>query len=242
MLAVVLSKKARARAVQLPAWNEALGLPRPRDQQWSLRMQQIMAYETDLLEYDDLFDGNPAVDARVEALKAGAREELARIDALGGAVAAIEHMKSALVNSNTARLGRIEASETVVVGVNRFTEAAPSPLTAGEDGILVVDPALEAEQVARLQAWRAERDAAAVAAALRELRAAVREGRNVMPASIAAAKAGVTTGEWGAVMRGVFGEYRAPTGVGAASNAAAGNLDEVREAVEAASRRVGRRV
>jgi (2R)-ethylmalonyl-CoA mutase len=242
MLAVVLSKKARARAVQLPAWNEALGLPRPWDQQWSLRMQQIMAYETDLLEYDDLFDGNPAVDARVEALKTGAREKLARIDAMGGAVAAIEHMKSALVNSNTARLGRIEAGETVVVGVNRFTEAAPSPLTAGEDGILVVDPALEAEQVARLQVWRAERDAAAVAAALRELRAAVREGRNVMPASIAAAKAGVTTGEWGAVMRGVFGEYRAPTGVGAASNAAAGNLDEVREAVEAASRRLGRRL
>jgi (2R)-ethylmalonyl-CoA mutase len=151
-------------------------------------------------------------------------------------------MKSALVNSNTARLGRIEAGETVVVGVNRFTEAAPSPLTAGEDGILVVDPALEAEQVARLQAWRAERDAAGVAAALRELRAAVREGRNVMPASIAAAKAGVTTGEWGAVMRGVFGEYRAPTGVGAASNAAAGTLDEVREAVEAASRRLGRRL
>ena len=150
MLAVVLSKKARARAVQLPAWNEALGLPRPWDQQWSLRMQQIMAYETDLLEYADLFDGNPAVEAKVEALKAGARAELARIDEMGGAVAAIDYMKSELVAANTARLARIEAGATTVVGVNRFTEAEPSPLTAGDGGILVVDPAVEAEQIARL--------------------------------------------------------------------------------------------
>jgi (2R)-ethylmalonyl-CoA mutase len=243
MLAVVLSKKARARAVQLPAWNEALGLPRPWDQQWSLRMQQIMAYETDLLEYGDLFDGNPAVEAKVEALKAGARDELARIDAMGGAVAAIEHMKTALVASNTARLARIEAGETVVVGVNRFSEAAPSPLTAGEDGILVVDPAVEAEQVARLAAWRADRDAAAVRGALAELRAAAAEGRNVMPASIAAARAGVTTGEWGAAMRAAFGEYRAPTGVGkAAANAPAADLDEIRAAVDAVSARIGRRL
>ena len=185
--------------MQLPAWNEALGLPRPCDQQWSLRMQQIMAYETDLLEYGDLFDGNPAVEAKVEALKDGARAELARIDAMGGAVAAIDYMKSALVAANTARLGRIEAGETVVVGVNRFTEAEPSPLTAGDDGILVVDPAVEAEQVARLAAWRDARDAGAVAAALAELRAAAAAGGNVMPASIAAAKAGATTGEWGAV-------------------------------------------
>ena len=151
MLAVVLSKKARARAVQLPAWNEALGLPRPFDQQWSLRMQQIMAYETDLLEYGDLFDGNPVVEAKVEALKAGARAELARIDEMGGAVAAIDYMKGELVAANTARLARIEAGETVVVGVNRFNEDEPSPLTAGDGGILVVDPAVEAGQVERLE-------------------------------------------------------------------------------------------
>jgi len=242
MLAVVLSKKARARAVQLPAWNEALGLPRPFDQQWSLRMQQIMAYETDLLEYGDLFDGNPAVDARVEALKAGARAELAKIDEMGGAVAAIDYMKSELVSANAARLQRIEAGEIVVVGVNRFKEAEPSPLTAGDGGILVVDPAVEAEQVERLQAWRAARDAGAVEAALAELKAAASAGKNVMPASIAAAKAGVTTGEWGAAMREVFGEYRAPTGVGKTASLAAGNLAEVRAAVEAASGRLGRRI
>jgi (2R)-ethylmalonyl-CoA mutase len=238
MLAVVLSKKARARAVQLPAWNEALGLPRPWDQQWSLRMQQIMAYETDLLEYGDLFDGNPAVEGRVEALKEGARAELARIDGMGGAIAAIDYMKSELVAANTARLARIEAGETVVVGVNRFTEAEPSPLTGG--GILVVDPGIEAEQVARLRSWREGRGE--VAAPLQALRAAAAEGRNVMPASIAAAKAGVTTGEWGAVMREVFGEYRAPTGVGKAASAPAGNLAEVRAAVETVSARIGRRI
>jgi (2R)-ethylmalonyl-CoA mutase len=242
MLAVVLSKKARARAVQLPAWNEALGLPRPWDQQWSMRMQQIMAYETDLLEFDDLFDGNPAVDRKVAALKEGARAELAGIDAMGGAVAAIDYMKGRLVASNSARLGRIEAGETVVVGVNRFMEAEPSPLTSGDGGILVVDPGVEAEQVGRLRAWRAARDGAAAAAALAELEAAAREGRNVMPASIQAAKAGVTTGEWGAAMRAVFGEYRAPTGVGKAAAAPAGNLAEVRAAVEAASARLGRRI
>jgi ethylmalonyl-CoA mutase len=242
MLAVVLSKKARARAVQLPAWNEALGLPRPWDQQWSLRMQQIIAYETDLLEYGDLFDGNPAVEARVEALKEGARAELARIDEMGGAVAAIDYMKGELVAANTARLARIEAGETVVVGVNRFTEAEPSPLTAGEGGILVVDAAVEAGQVARLQAWREERDARAVAAALADLRAAAASRANVMPASVAAARAGVTTGEWGGVMREVFGEYRAPTGVGKAVGAGAGGLGEVRAAVEAVSGRIGRRI
>ena len=242
MLAVVLSKKARARAVQLPAWNEALGLPRPFDQQWSLRMQQIMAYETDLLEYGDLFDGNPAVEAKVEALKAGARAELAKIDEMGGAVAAIDYMKSELVAANAARLRRIEAGETVVVGVNRFREAEPSPLTAGDGGILVVDPAVEAEQVERLQAWRAARDAAAVEAAIEALKAAARSGENVMPASVTAARAGVTTGEWGAAMREVFGEYRAPTGVGKSASAAAGNLGEVRAAVEAANGRLGRRI
>ena len=242
MLAVTLSKKARARAVQLPAWNEALGLPRPWDQQWSLRMQQIMAYETDLLEFDDLFDGNPAVDAKVETLKDGARAELARIDEMGGAVAAIDYMKSQLVTANSARLRRIEAGEMVVVGVNRYVEAEQSPLTAGDGGIMVVDPAVEADQVARLRAWRDSRDAVAVAAALEALRASARAGENIMPASIAAAKAGATTGEWGAVMREVFGEYRAPTGVGKAASAATGNLAEVRAAVENASRRLGRRI
>ncbi len=242
MLAVTLSKKARARAVQLPAWNEALGLPRPWDQQWSLRMQQIMAYETDLLEYDDLFDGNPAVAAKVEALKDGARAELARIDAMGGAVAAIDYMKGALVAANSARLARIESGETVVVGVNRYSDGAPSPLLAGDGGILVVNPALEAGQVAGLQAWRAARDPHAVEAALAALRAAAAEGHNVMPASIAAAKAGATTGEWGAVMREVFGEYRAPTGVGRAAAPPAGNLAELRASVEAVSARLGRRL
>jgi (2R)-ethylmalonyl-CoA mutase len=242
MLAVVLSKRARARAVQLPAWNEALGLPRPFDQQWSLRMQQIMAYETDLLEYGDLFDGNPAVERKVEALKAGARAELAKIADMGGAVAAIDYMKSELVAANTARLGRIEAGETTVVGVNRFTEAEPSPLTTGGGGIMVVDPAVEAEQVERLKAWRAARDNAAVDAALAALKAAAAAGENVMPVSIRAAKAGVTTGEWGAAMREVFGEYRAPTGVGKAAAAPAGNLAEVQAAVEAVSARLGRRL
>ena len=242
MLAVTLSKRARARAVQLPAWNEALGLPRPWDQQWSLRMQQILAFETDLLEYDDLFDGNPAVDAKVAALKAGAREELERIDAMGGAVAAIEYMKGRLVDSNAARINRIEAGETTVIGVNKFTEGADSPLTAGEGGILVVDPAAEADQINRLTAWRSERDTDAVTAALAALRAAAQSGDNIMPASIKAAKAGVTTGEWGEVMRAAFGEYRAPTGVSkSASNQTAG-LDPIREAVDAVSTKLGRRL
>jgi len=242
MLAVVLSKKARARAVQLPAWNEALGLPRPWDQQWSLRMQQIMAMETDLLEYDDLFDGNPAVDAKVEALKAGARDELRHIEQMGGAVAAIDYMKRQLVEANTERLGRIERGETTVVGVNKLTQTEPSPLTEGPGGIMVVDPGVEAEQIARLQAWREARDDAAVKAALAALRAAAKEGRNVMEPSIACAKAGVTTGEWGAAMRQVFGEYRAPTGVSKAPRNDAQGLDDVREAVARVSTKLGRRL
>jgi (2R)-ethylmalonyl-CoA mutase len=231
MLAVTLSKKARARAVQLPAWNEALGLPRPWDQQWSLRMQQIMAYETDLLEYGDLFDGNPSVDARVEALKDGARAELARIGEMGGAVAAIDYMKRQLVESNTA-----------VVGVNRYVGTAESPLTAGKGDILVVDPAVEAEQISRLQAWRTGRDEGAVEAALAALRDAARQGANIMPASVAAAKVGVTTGEWGTAMRGVFGEYRAPTGVGKGVSNSAEGLDDIRAQVETVSARIGRRI
>jgi ethylmalonyl-CoA mutase len=244
MLAVTLSKGARARAVQLPAWNEALGLPRPFDQQWSLRMQQILAYETDLLEYGDIFDGSTEIAAKVDDLKREAREELARIDEMGGAVAAVEssYMKSKLVESNTRRLEQIERGEQVVVGVNRFVETEPSPLSTGEGAILTVPHAVEAEQIERLKAWRAARDAKAVAAALKDLRAAAAEGRNVMPASIAAAKAGVTTGEWGAALREAFGEYRAPTGVGRAARNDSGGLDSVRADVERVSRKLGRRI
>ncbi len=246
MLAVVLSKKARARAVQLPAWNEALGLPRPWDQQWSLRLQQIVAYETDLLDYDDIFDGSSVIDAKVEELKAAAREELQRIGDRGGAIAAIEssYMKERLVESNAARLARIEAGEQVVVGVNKFTESAPSPLTDGEDGgFMTVDSAAEAEQIRRLNAWRDSRDATAVAAALSGLRAAARDGRNIMEPSIVAAKAGVTTGEWAATLRDIYGEYRAPTGVGrAVSNQSNEALDALRGRVAAVSSKLGRRL
>ena len=195
MLAVTLSKRARARAVQLPAWNEALGLPRPWDQQWSLRMQQIMAFETDLLEYDDLFDENPSVERKVLALKEGAMAELALIDSMGGAVEAIEYMKSSLVRSNAARMGQIEQGEMTVVGVNKYQNGEPSPLTAGDDTIMVVDPAMEADQVLRLENWRAARDKKAVNVALEALRQAAKDGSNIMPPSIAAAKVGVTTGE-----------------------------------------------
>ncbi|WP_422679854.1 protein meaA [Chelatococcus albus] len=215
MLAVVLSRKARARAVQLPAWNEALGLPRSWDQQWSLRMQQIMAFETDLLDYDDIFDGSRVVEAKVEELKAAARAELDRIEALGGAVAAVEagYLKRALVESNAARLAAIEAGELVVVGVNRWTESEPSPLLAGEGAILTVPETVEIEAAAKVRAWRRQRDTAAVESALADLAAAAREGRNIMEPSIRCAKAGVTTGEWGETLRAIFGEYRAPTGV-----------------------------
>ncbi|MGR3622779.1 methylmalonyl-CoA mutase family protein [Pseudophaeobacter sp.] len=242
MLAVTLSKKARARAVQLPAWNEALGLPRPWDQQWSMRMQQILAYETDLLEFDDLFEGNPAVDKKVEALKEGARAELANLQSMGGAVASIEYMKSRLVDSNAERLNRIERNETVVVGVNKWTEGEPSPLQTEDGGIMVVDPASEQEQISRLNDWRRSRDPAAVANALADLRAAAQTGANIMAPSIAAAKAGVTTGEWAEEMRQVHGTYRGPTGVsGSPSNKTEG-LEELREAVDAVSDQLGRRL
>ena len=231
MLAVTLSKKARARAVQLPAWNEALGLPRPWDQQWSLRMQQIMAYETDLLEFDDLFDENPAVDRKVEELKIGARLEIEHIDQMGGAVSAIEYMKTQLVMSNSARIGRIEAGETVVVGVNKFQNGEESPLTSGEGGIMIVDPKVEQEQIDNLNTWRDVRDDEAVKAALAQLRDDARAGVNIMPASIVAAKVGVTTGEWGMAMRGEFGEYRAPTGVGSAMSNSTEGLEEVQAEV-----------
>lgn len=240
MLAVTLSKKARARAVQLPAWNEALGLPRPWDQQWSLRMQQILAYETDLLEYDDLFDGNPAIDRKVAALKDGARAELATIDAMGGAVAAIDYMKGRLVEANAERIAKIESKETTVVGVNRWTQTTESPLTAGDGAIMVADADAERDQIERLTVWRASRDEAKVQAALNALRAAAASGANVMPASIAAAKAGATTGEWGAMVRAAFGEYRAPTGVSRNPSNRTEGLEPIREAVQAVSAKLGR--
>ena len=246
MLAVTLSKDARARAVQLPAWNEALGLPRPWDQQWSLRLQQIVAYETDLLEYDDIFAGSHAIAAKVEELKQAAREELARIEAMGGAVAAVEssYMKQKLVESNSRRLAAIESGRQVVVGVNKFTESAPSPLVAGSDGgFLKVDDKAESEQIAALQVWRADRDATAVKQALARLEADARAGTNIMEASIAAAHAGVTTGEWGEVLRQVFGEYRAPTGVGRAmTEISRTDLEAVRGRVGQVSDRLGRRI
>ena len=242
MLAVTLSKRARARAVQLPAWNEALGLPRPWDQQWSMRMQQIMAYETDLLEYGDLFDGNPVVDAKVEELKSGARAELANLDSMGGAIMAIDYMKARLVEANADRVGGIERGETTVVGVNRFTQSEPSPLVDEEGGIMVVDPAVEADQVGRLTAWRAARDGAAVEAALARLRDDATSGRNVMPASIDAAKAGATTGEWAEVMRAVHGQYRGPTGVSKSVSNKTEGLEDIRAAVDAVSDKLGRRL
>jgi len=207
-----------------------------------MRMQQIMAFETDLLEYDDLFDGNPAVDAKVNALKEGARHELANLDSMGGAISSIEYMKSRLVDSNAERLNRIERNETVVVGVNKFTTGEPSPLMSGDGGIMVVDPAVEEDQISRLNVWRASRDEAAVAKALTDLRKAAAEGQNVMAPSIAAAKAGVTTGEWAAQMRAVFGEYRGPTGVSRSVSNKTEGLDDIRSAVDAVSDKLGRRL
>jgi (2R)-ethylmalonyl-CoA mutase len=243
-LGVTLSKRARCRALQLPAWNEALGLPRPWDQQWSLRLQQILAYETDLLEFDDLFDGSPVIEAKVRELEEAALEELGRVEAMGGAIAAVEsgYMKARLVESNTKRVAAIASGELPVVGVNCFTETEPSPLTAGGGGFLAVDPAAEAEQIARLEAHRARRDGKAVAAALAALREAAQEGRNIVPPSIDCARAGVTTGEWAQVLREVFGEYRAPTGVAAVAGTGSDLLAPVRARVEEASRRLGRRL
>ncbi len=244
MLAVTLSKKARARAVQLPAWNEALGLPRPWDQQWSLRMQQILAYESDLLEYGDIFDGSVVIAKKVEELKREALEELQHIENLGGAIAAVEmgYMKGQLVESNSQRVEAIERGDLTVVGVNRFKETEPSPLSAGEDAILTVPHGVEAEQIARLNAWRAARDQKAVDAALKELRLAARDGRNIMPASIVCAKAGVTTGEWGEVLRADFGQYRAPTGVGRAARNDSPAPDDLRADIDRVSKKLGRRL
>jgi ethylmalonyl-CoA mutase len=244
MLAVTLSKKARARAVQLPAWNEALGLPRPFDQQWSLRAQQILAYETDLLDYNDIFDGSSEIAKKVEELKSEAREELRRIEEMGGAVKAVDtgYLKQQLVESNSKRIESIERGEQSVVGVNRFVESEESPLAIGDDAILTVPDHIEAEQIARLKTWRQARDSEAVAAALAELARAAAGGRNIMPASIACAKAGVTTGEWGAVLRQGFGEYRAPTGVGRGMRNDGTGLDDLRCEVDRVSRKLGRRL
>jgi (2R)-ethylmalonyl-CoA mutase len=245
MLAVVMSKNARARAVQLPAWNEALGLPRPWDQQWSLRLQQIVAFETDLLDYADIFDGSRVIAEKVEALAFQAREELAKIDEMGGAVAACEsgYMKRRLVESNAARLAAIEAGEQIVVGVNKFTEGEPSPLGSGEESIITIDPRAEEEQIRALDAWRQARDAAKVKESMEALAATIREGRNIMEASIACAHAGVTTGEWAGLLRELFGEYRAPTGVAqAVVTADITGLKTLRAKVEEATDRLGRRI
>jgi (2R)-ethylmalonyl-CoA mutase len=241
-LAVTLGRDARARAIQLPAWNEALGLPRPWDQQWSLRIQQVLAYETDLLEYPDIFEGSKVMEGLASELLEGARAEMARVDEHGGAVAAVGYMKSALVESNRERIARIESGEQVLVGVNRFTETEPSPLTAdGDGGILVVDPAVEAEQVAALEAWRAARDDRAVREALAELARVAAADENVMPATIAAARAGVTTGEWAQCLRDAFGSYRAPTGVGEAAAPASGEeVAALREEVAHVGEQLGR--
>jgi len=240
MLAVTLSKGARARAVQLPAWNEALGLPRPWDQQWSLRLQQIVAYETDLLEFGDIFDGSHEIAAKVTMLKGLARTELQKIEELGGAVPAVEYMKRKLVESNARRLQAIESGEQVVVGVNRFTEAEESPLTTGSDTILTVDAGVEAEQVANLGRWRAARDERAVNNSLDVLRRTAIEDRNIMAASIQCAHAGVTTGEWSGALREVFGEYRAPTGIGGARILTSDAIAPIRQQAEGVARKLGR--
>jgi (2R)-ethylmalonyl-CoA mutase len=244
MLAVTLSKNARARAVQLPAWNEALGLPRPWDQQWSLRMQQILAYETDLLDYGDIFDGSNEITRRVDELKHQARQELKRIEDMGGAVAAVDtgYLKQQLVESNTARLEAIERGDQIVVGVNKYLETEPSPLAGAADAILTVSEEAEHGQIERLKAWRASRDSATVASALKDLKRAAMGGGNIMPASIACAKAGVTTGEWGWTLREAFGEYRAPTGVGRAMRNDVSGLEDIRADVDRISRKLGRRL
>jgi (2R)-ethylmalonyl-CoA mutase len=243
-LAVTLGRDARARAIQLPAWNEALGLPRPWDQQWSLRLQQVLAYETDLLEYPDIFEGSHVMEALVAELTEGARAEMARVAELGGAVQAVDYMKSGLVESHRERWRRIESGELTVVGMNRFDSTEPSPLTADADGgILVVDPKVESERREAVKRWRSERDQSAVDEALAELeRVARADTENIMPATIAAARAGVTTGEWSQTLRSVFGEYRAPTGVGEAAAVSSEEVSEIRDEVERLSEALGRRL
>jgi (2R)-ethylmalonyl-CoA mutase len=244
-LAVTLSRDARARAIQLPAWNEAMGLPRPWDQQWSLRIQQVLANETDLLEYPDLFEGSVVMEGLVEELTEGARAEMAVVEEHGGAVNAVPYMKARLVESHRERVARIEAGEQKVIGQNSFKETEDSPLTAGADGgILTPDPEVERERVEALEQWKAERDEDAVQAALADLaKAAADDGVNIMPATIAAAKAGATTGEWAHTMREVFGPYRAPTGVdGASAPGEREQMEEIRRRVDATSEQIGHRI
>ena len=244
-LAVTLGRDARARAVQLPAWNEALGLPRPWDQQWALRIQQVLAFETDILEYPDIFEGSVVMEGLVDELLTGARAEMAVVAEHGGAVAGVDYMKAALVDSHRARLQRIEAGEQIVVGLNTYTETEESPLTSdAAGGIMVVDQAVEAHAKEAIATWRADRDREAVDAALTELARVARTDENIMPASIAAAQAGVTTGEWSATLRAVFGEYRAPTGVGESASVvgASDEVEEVREEVDRVSEALGRRI
>ncbi|KRC57048.1 protein meaA [Nocardioides sp. Root79] len=247
MLAVTLSKNARARAVQLPAWNEALGLPRPWDQQWSLRLQQVLAFESDLLEYEDIFDGSPVVKAKVDELVAGAKAEIDRVQAMGGAIAAVDsgYMKQELVSSHARRRAAIEAGDEIIVGVNKFDTTEPSPLTADLDGaIMVADPEAEKAALASVEAWKAQRDQAEVDAALARLAEDAKTGTNLVAATLAAARAGATTGEWAGVLREVFGEFRAPTGVaGAVGVAEAGaELTAVREAVRTTGEELGGRL
>jgi ethylmalonyl-CoA mutase len=242
-LAVTLGRDARARAIQLPAWNEALGLPRPWDQQWSLRLQQVLAFETDLLEYPDIFEGSVVMDGLVEELLDGARAEMAIVAEHGGAVEAVPYMKAALVESHRERIRRIESGEQKVVGQNVYTETEPSPLTAdGDGGILVVDPEVEQHQKDALAAWRAGRDQTAVDAALAELARVAKSGENVMEATIAAARAGATTGEWAQALRDVFGSYRGPTGVGESAAIGSDSLEQIRDEVERVSEQLGRRL
>jgi ethylmalonyl-CoA mutase len=247
MLGVTLSKNARARAVQLPAWNEALGLPRPWDQQWSLRLQQVLAYESDLLEYDDIFEGSHVIEAKVAELVESARAEIDRVQALGGAVAAVEsgYMKQELVSAHAARRGRIESGEEVVVGVNRFETTEPSPLTADLDAaIQAADPEAERSALASVEAWKEQRDETVLAEALARLAADAKTDANLMPATLAAARAGATTGEWAGTLRAVFGEFRAPTGVsGAVGAAEAGaELADVRRRVKETGEELGGRL
>jgi (2R)-ethylmalonyl-CoA mutase len=242
---VTLSRDARARAIQLPAWNEAMGLPRPWDQQWSLRIQQVLANETDLLEYPDIFAGSRVMDGLVDELIEGARAEMAVVEEHGGAVAAVPYMKARLVESHRERVARIESGEQRVIGQNSFTETEDSPLTAGADGgILTPDPEVERERIEALKVWKGTRNENAVRAALAELsRVAAADGENVMPATIEAAKAGATTGEWAAALRETFGAYRAPTGVdGAAPPADRDQLAEIRKRVDEVSDELGHRV
>ncbi len=241
-LAVTLSKKARARAVQLPAWNEAMGLPRPWDQQWSLRMQQVLAFETDILEHEDIFDGSHVIDAKVAAMKREVLAEIARIEAMGGAVAAIGYMKEQLVAANSERLRGIESGARTVVGVNKWTESEPSPLATGNSTFMTVDAGSERETIDKLGAWRRRRDDAAVREALAELERAARGGDSIMEPSILCAKVGVTTGEWGSALRRVFGEYRAPTGIQMvtdSSECASGPASEIGQRIQVLRQRLG---